>query len=456
MYSLLLYLLCTLAVGLPLALSETNAIAQDPHTDPFYQPPPQFERHPPGTILRERLVTTAFFGLVPDPVETHQLLYRTTAINGSAITSVTTVFKPLHAMTDRFVSFHTAYDSSSVTCDPSYQYQVGVAQTDLLSTFEFLFLQRYLLHGYIVAAPDHEGPDAALASGRLAGMTVLDGMRAVINFNATLGFSTSHPMVAATGYSGGAIATGWAASLHSTYASELNIKGWAMGGTPANLTGTFYYLDGKMYSGFIPAAIDGLCKPSAYGALLQPIMDRIATERGRALLAYANSHCVPADLAHWPNESMLSPDIQTLGPDLLRQPTIRFVLAENLLGGRPEEAPIAPVLVYHGVEDEIIPYQDVSTMVDSWCNAGATVQFRSYVTGGHARTLLGSLTDSAGYIDNAFAGTLARGCSRQNETMISRPDALGLDFERTANMITLTTALWQPELFEVMPVVRMF
>ncbi|KAL5043015.1 hypothetical protein BDW71DRAFT_216570 [Aspergillus fruticulosus] len=426
MYSPLLQVLWTLAASLPLAASQSNIAAQDPQTDPFYQPPPGFERHPPGTIFRERLVTTSFFGLIPDPVEAHQLLYRTTAINGSAITSVTTVFKPHRPKTDRFVSFHTAYDSASVTCNPSYQYQLGVVQTDMISAFEFLFLQRHLLHGYIVAVPDHEGPDAALGSGRLAGMTVLDGMRAVINFNGTLGFSTSHPMVAATGYSGGAIATGWAASLHPAYAPELNVKGWAMGGTPANLTGTFYYLDGKMYSGFLPVAVDGLLKPSAYGAQLQPIMDRIATEKGRALLDYANTHCVPRDLTHWHNESMLSPDIQTLGPDLLLEPTIHSVLVENLLGGRPGEAPIAPVLVYHGVEDEIIPYYDVPPMVDSWCNAGATVQFRTYVTGGHARTLLGSLTDSAGYIDDAFAGTLERGCSWQSKTSIPRRDATRL------------------------------
>ncbi|KAL6231191.1 hypothetical protein BDW75DRAFT_233802 [Aspergillus navahoensis] len=428
---LLLYLLWTLAVGLPLAISQSIPAAEDPHTDPFYQPPPGFKRYPPGTIFRERLVATSFFGILPDPVDAHQLLYRTTAINGSAITSVTTVFKPLHRMTDRFVSFHTAYDSASVTCNPSYQYQLGVAQTDMISTFEFLFLQRHLLHGYIVAAPDHEGPDAALSSGRLAGMTVLDGMRAVINFNETLKFSTPHPMIAATGYSGGAIATGWAASLHSAYAPKLNVKGWAMGGTPANLTGTFYYLDGKMYSGFIPAAIDGLSKPSAYGAQLQPIMDRIATEKGKALLDYANTHCVPADLAHWSNESMLSPDIQTLGRDLLLEPTIQSILSENLLGAMPAEAPIAPVLVYHGVDDEIIPYNDAARMVDSWCNAGATVQFRTYVTGGHARTLLGSLTDSAGYIDDAFAGTLERDCSFQFKTCIPYPDALEVDLKGT-------------------------
>ncbi|KAL4905081.1 hypothetical protein BDW74DRAFT_185194 [Aspergillus multicolor] len=420
----LLYMLWALALSMPFAVSQENATAQDPHTDHFYQPPAGFEEHPPGTIFRERVVATSFFGLIPDPVKAHQLLYRTTAINGSAITSVTTVFKPARPLTDRFVSFHTAYDSASVTCEPSYQYQLGVIQTDLISTFEFLFLQRHLLHGYIVSAPDHEGPDAGLGAGRLAGMAVLDSMRAVINYSKTIGLTSSRPAIAAIGYSGGAIATGWAASLHAYYAPELNVLGWAMGGTPSNLTSTFYHLDGNTYSGFIPAAIDGLSKPSAYGAQLLPILDAIATEQGKLLLNYANTHCVPADLAHWPNKSMLSTELQILGPDLLLEPTVHSVLVGNLLGSLPEESPIAPVLVYHGLQDEIIPYHDVPIMVDAWCNAGATVHFTTYLNGGHARTLLGSLTDSAGYIDSAFNGSLPRGCSSQFKRMIMQPDGM--------------------------------
>lgn len=46
------------------------------------------------------------------------------------------------------------------------------------------------------------------------------------------------------GYSGGAIATGWAAALHASYAPELNIKGWSMGGTPANTTAVLQTVDG--------------------------------------------------------------------------------------------------------------------------------------------------------------------------------------------------------------------
>jgi hypothetical protein len=63
-------------------------------------------------------------------------------------------------------------------------------------------------------------------------------MRAVNNFATTLGLKSKKNSIVGVGYSGGAIATGWAAALQGNYAPELNVKGWSAGGTPANLTGT--------------------------------------------------------------------------------------------------------------------------------------------------------------------------------------------------------------------------
>jgi len=51
------------------------------------------------------------------------------------------------------------------------------------------------------------------------------------------------------GYSGGAIAQGWASALQPSYAPELNVVGVAHGGTPVNLTATVEFLEGKLGSG---------------------------------------------------------------------------------------------------------------------------------------------------------------------------------------------------------------
>ncbi|KAL4945266.1 lipase, partial [Aspergillus oleicola] len=293
--------------------------------------------------------------------------------------------------------------------------------------FEMLFIQRHLMKGYIVASPDYEGPDAALIAGRLEGMAVLDGMRAVINFRDTLNLSTAEPTVVGAGYSGGGLATGWAASLHALYAPELNVQGWAMGGVPNNLTAAFLYLDNTTYSGFIPAAIDGMLKPSSYQARLRPVIDSIITEKGQALLDYANTHCVVSDLINAPHQSMFSTDIQKLGPGLLREPTIVSVMLDNLLPGEREETPIAPVFVYHGLHDDVIDYTYIPAMVDAWCREGVSVLFTTYANGGHARVLLGSLSDSSAYIDSAFTGTLESGCSSNTKHGDIELAALGLN-----------------------------
>lgn len=401
-----------------------------PADDPFYQPPAGFESEEPGTILKHRHVSVAFLGLIPDPVDAYQLLYRTTAINGSAIATVTTIFKPASPKKDRFVSFHTAYDSSATICNPSYNYQLFAPQTDIISSAEQLLLQAYLLLGYIVASPDYEGPDAAFGPGRLEGMGVLDSMRAVSNFGSTLGLTSDNPMIVGAGYSGGAIATGWAASLQPTYAPELDIKGWIQGGTPSNITGTLVFIDNTLFSGFIPPAVAGLAMPSAYGAELRPVIDKILTDKGRKALESAKTNCAVGDLISFPEMSLFSKDIQSLGWGLLEQPAVKSVLSKNNLGVNKNETPTAPVFVYHATQDEVIPYSDASNMVNSWCDNGANVKFTSYKNGGHATTEVIALPDAIKFVEAAFAGTTQKGCSHNTQLdSLLNPIALGVELE---------------------------
>ncbi|KAJ5302987.1 hypothetical protein N7476_009786 [Penicillium atrosanguineum] len=403
------------ARGLPLA----------PADDPFYQPPAGFESEAPGTILKQRDIHVAFLGLIPDPVTAYQLLYRTTAVNGSAIATVTTIFKPINPKKDRFISFQTAYDSSASICNPSYNYQLGAAQTDIISSAEQLILQIYLLLGYIVVSPDYEGPDAAFGPGRLAGMGTLDNMRAVSNFE-TLGLSSTSPMIVGIGYSGGALATGWTASLQPSYAPELKIKGWH----PSNLTGTLLELDGGVFSGFSPAAVVGLSQPSAYGTELSALISSILTTEGASKINFASKNCAVADLLNFAGQSLFSTSIQSLGPELLYNPTIQSVLKENTMGVNKDETPTAPVFVYHATQDEIIPYSNASVMVDSWCNYGANVKFTTFAAGGHATTEVIAVADAVNFVEAAFAGTTTSGCTKNTElASILNPIALGVSLE---------------------------
>ena len=79
---------------------------------------------------------------------------------------------------------------------------------------------------------------------------MLDSIRATLAFS-TLQLSKG-VKVGLWGYSGGAIAMGWASALKPSYAPELNIVGAAHGGTPANLTATLLFLEGQQGAGCEP------------------------------------------------------------------------------------------------------------------------------------------------------------------------------------------------------------
>lgn len=66
------------------------------------------------------------------------------------------------------------------------------------------------------------------AAGKMAGHAVLDSVRGMLSERPDLAES---PIVM-HGYSGGAIATAWAAQLQPTYAPELRIAGAAAGERP--------------------------------------------------------------------------------------------------------------------------------------------------------------------------------------------------------------------------------
>jgi len=291
-------------------------------------------------------------------------------------------------------------------------------------------LQGFLLQGYIVSSPDYEGPEAAFIPGRLEGPVTLDSMRAVSQYKDTLGFSTKTPKIVGYGYSGGSVATSWAASLHNAYAPELPVLGWATGGTVANITGTLLHLDGTTFAGFLPAAVDGLLKPSAYGAQLEPVVDRIITPYGRSILDFADEFCGAEVLLVFPGGSILSTGFQSEGRGLLYDPVVRPILQQCTLGVNRNETPTAPIYMFHASQDEVIPYDDAITLRNSWCNDGASVEFVTYANGGHLTTEALGFVGAYQFVNNAFAGTVKPGCS--SKTVLDNtldPIALGAELE---------------------------
>jgi len=268
-----IHLLATaIALAIAIAVPVSNAAAGTV-TDPFYTytGSTPLSSIPLGTVLNTRSVTYHVVG-IPTPVVAQQLLYRTNNAQKQAVVNVTSVIKS-PVSNGQAISYQSAYDSLNPGDEPSQV--IAGDQLDIGTVFysaESVPLSALLLAGYNVIVPDTEGQTADFAAGPEYGMTTLDSIRAAVNTSST-GLNPSSK-VALVGYSGGAIATEWAAQLAPTYAPDVNqqLVGAAEGGVLVDPAHNLNYVDGGLVWGAIaPMALVGLTR--AYGFDLTPYLN---------------------------------------------------------------------------------------------------------------------------------------------------------------------------------------
>ena len=253
-----------------------------PSEDPFYQPPPGYQHALPGTVLRSRDVEVAFFGLIRLRATATQLLYRTMDMNGKPEAAVTTVIVPADVapgQTCPLLSYQCAIDAVTSRCFPSYALRRHAKAIGAVPQFDFLLVSAALAKGWAVSVPDHEGRNGMWGAPYEPGYCVLDGVRAALS-SERIGLSASAP-VALWGYSGGGLATGWAAEICADYAPELDIVGAVLGSPVGDLVHTFRRLNGGFLAGLPALVIVAL-------AHIYPDLGRVirehANEEGLALL----------------------------------------------------------------------------------------------------------------------------------------------------------------------------
>ena len=126
---------------------------------------------------------------------------------------------------------------------------------------ESIVIAPLLLQGYTVIVPDTEGQTADFASAPEYGMATLNSIRAATNSPVT-GLTKATP-IGMFGYSGGAIATDWAAQLAPSYAPDVNrqLVGAAEGGVLVDPAHNLTYVNGSsIWAGIIPMSIIGIAR----------------------------------------------------------------------------------------------------------------------------------------------------------------------------------------------------
>jgi hypothetical protein len=340
-----------------------------PCDDPFYQPPEGFQHADPGTVLRSREVEVAFLGLIPQPVTAVQLLYRTTDMNGDPEASVTTLIVPAERAAGHvspLLSYQCAIDAMSSRCFPSYALRRRSKALGSIAQLELLLIAAAVAEGWVVSVPDHEGLRGMWGPPFEPGYRILDGIRAAKN--------SEHVAVAPTapiglwGYSGGGLASAWAAEMCGKYAPELDIVGAVLGSPVGDLGHTFRRLNGGLFAGLPALVVAALSH-------VYPGLDRVIKEHtndeGRALLDRLESMTTSGAVLHMAGKNMADYLDEPL-EDTLARPEVKQVFDNIKLGA---EVPTPPVLIVQAVHDYIIDVHDIDRLAEWYSAAGADVTY---------------------------------------------------------------------------------
>lgn len=343
-----------------------SAAIPDPATDPFFVAPANLADLAPGTVIRKRAVSTKLLGDaglgLPMPAKSFQILVRSADAKDRPAAVTATVLVPLFGARRQLLAYQPATDSLGARCEPSYGLQAGTEK-------EAAVMATALGAGLTVVVPDHQGPRHAYAAGRMAGHAVLDSVRGALATPES-GLAGAGTEVAMVGYSGGAIATGWAAQLEPSYAPEINLVGVASGGTPGDLEAAGSYMDGSIFGGLFLGAALGMTRE--YPELLS-----ILNDEGLALAEKVKDYCSSDLLLRLAFGSVKQ---YSDHPDPLRSPVAQAVLLDNKMGAL---APAAPYYLWHAKWDELIPHASAVELARAWCGNGADVQFVTSWTSEH-------------------------------------------------------------------------
>ena len=312
------------------------AAPQDPATDPFFAAPANLADLAPGTVIRTRPVAAKLIPGVPLGKSSFQILVRSNDAKDRPAAVAATVIVP-RTPKKQLLAYQPAIDSLGAKCNPSYTLQAGNEK-------EAALIQQALSRGLTVVVPDHQGPRNGFAAGPMAAHAVLDSIRGTLA-SPEAGLDGDATKVAMMGYSGGAIATGWAAQLQPDYAPEINLVGVASGGTPADLEAAESTMDGTLDGG-------GLFVGAALGVAREyPELLTLLNAKGLAYAEKIKDQCLYQLVTHAFDSIKKYSD----SPDPMREPVAQAVLNELKMGG--DLAPTVPYYLWHSTRDQLIPYR---------------------------------------------------------------------------------------------------
>jgi hypothetical protein len=277
-----------------------------------------------------------------------------------------------------------------------------------------------LLAGETVVVPDTEGETADFAAGPEYGMNTLDSLRAVLASPAS--GAAGAAKIGLIGYSGGAIATGWAAELAPSYAPDISsrIVGAAMGGVLVDPAHNLRYVEGStVWAGVIPMGVIGISRAFHVDFTLY------LNEYGLQLYNKLQRASIVTVLGEYPGltwAQMAKPEYPT--PESV--PVYVEVANQLIMGTRG--TPSMPMFIGQGnggelegtsgnkegigPGDGVMIAGDVRSLAREYCSRGVQVQYKEYEHLSHVPSAAVWLPEADAWLAERFAGLPApQNCS---------------------------------------------
>ncbi|PLN85794.1 LIP-domain-containing protein [Aspergillus taichungensis] len=381
-----------------------------PSQDPWYDQPENIASFSPGQLIRAREVPSKlqpFFSSLPADISVqsvHQYLFRTTDSIGDPVAAVVTLIEPSNADPNKLLAYQAPYDSASPDCSPSYTIQdrntLGFEGFKLPGTnisTDIPFVAAALNKRWWVLTTDYEGLDAHFTAGLQSGHATLDSIRVVLKEGPKVGLGVN-PNYALWGYSGGALASGWAVELQPTYAPELTFAGAAIGGLTPNVSSVLETINNSSFTGLAFSGMYGQAK--AYSNFSDWLETNLVPEKANKFWDAANS-CLAGARDKGGGEDMYK--YVRNGKASFLEPVPQSIFKwSGQMGIRG--TPTVPLFVYKAVGDEVSPIEDTDALVKQYCANGARIEYHRDWVGKHMSEAIAGSASALNWLNERMNG----------------------------------------------------
>ncbi|KAI8945206.1 LIP-domain-containing protein [Xylaria longipes] len=371
-----------------------------PSQDPWYKAPAGFESTAPGTILRIRPGPSNITAVM-SAAAAYNILFRTTNTRYEPSWAVTTLLLPKSPVGAKnngtkacnrkaaLLSYQIPYNTADVDASPSYLLSTVLAEEFLGNPPYTDAIAEALSRGWYVNVPDFEGPSASFAEGPQEGHAVLDSVRAALSsdpFPSTL----EEARYAMWGYSGGSIASTFAAKLQASYAQELDFAGAAIGS-------------------LVPNAIAVFSDPETiYPEAREFLLSQIKPEGPYNVTGFLAALHLNVDeaLVHYAGQNIDEYFVNGLDA-VFKAPQLARVLGNNGYQGY-HGIPQMPVFAYKAIHDDATNGMAGSDeAISRYCGVSANILYHRNTIGGHTDELINGAPRALDFLAAALDGSFA-------------------------------------------------